>query len=94
MIDLVLLVAVAVLLVNAAAGILRALVGPSAADRLLAIQLLATTGIAVLLLLAEATHQPAARLVALVLAILAAAAALAFVRRLWWRLGPGEEGGP
>ncbi|HET6521320.1 MAG TPA: monovalent cation/H+ antiporter complex subunit F [Geminicoccaceae bacterium] len=68
------------LLLNVAAGLVRVLRGPTPVDRMLAAQLLGTTGVALLLLLAEATGQPAARDVALVLALLAAVAAVAFVR--------------
>lgn len=86
--------ALALLLLNGAVGMVRILTGPSAADRLLAIQLLATVGIGTLLLLGEAMDQPAARDVALVLAVLASVATLAFVRRLWWRLMPEEREEP
>lgn len=68
------------LLLNVAAGLIRVLRGPTPVDRMLAAQLLGTAGVAVLLLLAEALGEPAARDVALVLALLAAIAAVAFVR--------------
>ena len=69
-----------ILLLTVVAGLVRILLGPTPADRMLAAQLIGTSGIAVLLLLAEATGQPAARDVALILALLAALATVAFVR--------------
>jgi len=50
---------------------------------MLAAQLFGTTAVAVLLLLAQATENPALRDVALVFALLAAVTAVAFVRRVW-----------
>jgi multicomponent Na+:H+ antiporter subunit F len=73
------------LMLNVAAGLLRILRGPTAADRMLAAQLFGTTGVAILLLLAEAQGQPALRDVALVFALLAALATVAFVKRVWYR---------
>ncbi|MGB5398161.1 MAG: monovalent cation/H+ antiporter complex subunit F [Gammaproteobacteria bacterium] len=71
------------LLVNLVAGMWRVLRGPSTADRMLATQLFGTTAVAILLLLAQATANPALRDVALVFALLAAVTAVAFVRRAW-----------
>ena len=65
-----------------ALGLVRILRGPSAADRMMAAQLLGTGGIAVLLLLAAATGVSAAIDVALTLALLAAFASVAFVTGL------------
>jgi multicomponent Na+:H+ antiporter subunit F len=62
-------------------GLVRALLGPSLQDRMLAVQLLGTGGVALLLLLAPALGQPALQDVALVLALLAALAAAAMTRR-------------
>jgi multicomponent Na+:H+ antiporter subunit F len=70
----------AFILLTVAAGLVRILQGPTAADRMMAAQLLGTGGIAVVLLLAAATERPAAVDVALVLALLAAFAAVAFVK--------------
>lgn len=72
------------LLFNIAAGLVRILRGPTPADRMLAAQLFGTTGVAILLLLAEAQQQPALRDVALVFALLAALATVAFVKRTWY----------
>lgn len=78
------------LLLNLAAGMVRILKGPTAADRILVAQLVGTTGIAIVLLLGAASGQPAALDVALILALLASLTVLAFVRRLWWRLPEHE----
>ncbi len=71
------------LLLTLAAGIWRALRGPTAADRMLAVQLFGTTSVAILLLLAQALRNSALRDVAMVFALLAAVTAVAFVRRAW-----------
>ena len=71
------------LLLNLCAGIWRILRGPTTADRMLAAQLFGTTVVAVLLLLAQASGNPALRDVALVFALLAAVTAVAFVQRAW-----------
>ena len=75
------------LLLTLGAGVWRALSGPTAADRMLAIQLFGTTAVATLLLLAQGLGTAALRDVALVIALLAAVTAVAFVRRAW----PGGE---
>jgi multicomponent Na+:H+ antiporter subunit F len=75
------------LLVNLAAGLWRVMRGPTAADRMLAAQLFGTTAVAVLLLLAEGMGTAALRDIALVFALLAAVAAVAFVQRVWSRGG-------
>ena len=70
-----------VLLVSLFVGLVRVTVGPTPADRMLAAQLMGTTGVGVLLLLAQALSHPALRDVALVFALLSAVAAVAFVQR-------------
>jgi multicomponent Na+:H+ antiporter subunit F len=70
----------AFLLLNIAAGLVRVLRGPTSADRMLAAQLFGTAGVALMLLLAEAQAAAALRDVALVFALLAALATVAFVR--------------
>lgn len=57
--------------------------GPTQADRMLAALLFGTTGVAVLLLLAEAGDTTALLDVALVFALLAAIAGAAFAERAW-----------
>lgn len=75
------------LLLNLAAGMWRVVRGPTAADRMLAAQLFGTTAVAVLLLLAEGMTDASLRDIALVFALLAAVAAVAFVQRVWSRGG-------
>jgi multicomponent Na+:H+ antiporter subunit F len=70
------------LLLMIVAGLVRVLRGPTAADRMLATQLFGTTGVAILLLLGQAFAVPALWDAALVFALLAAVAAVAFVRRV------------
>lgn len=72
-----------VLLLSVMAGMIRILRGPTPADRMLAAQLFGTTGVAIVLLLSHGLNLPALYDVALVLALLAAVAILAFVRRAW-----------
>jgi len=71
------------LLLTLVAGLWRVLRGPTAADRMLAAQLFGTTAVACVLLLAQVYQRPSLRDVALVFALLAAVAAVAFVRRAW-----------
>lgn len=79
-----------ILLLSVAVGLLRIWRGPGFGDRMLAAQLLGTTGVAILVLLADPLGMPALRDVALVLAVLALLAVLAFVARLW---DPDEQAG-
>ena len=74
-----LLTAACFILVMVALGLWRVLRGPAAADRMMAAQLLGTGGIAALLLCGAAAGQPLLIDVALILALLAAFAGLAFV---------------
>lgn len=62
-------------------GLVRVLRGPSAADRLMAAQLLGTTGVGLLLLLAPVLGSAALIDVALVLALLAVVAVAALTGR-------------
>jgi multicomponent Na+:H+ antiporter subunit F len=62
-------------------GLIRVLRGPSAADRLMAAQLLGTTGVGLLLLLAPVLGNVALIDVALVLALLAVVAVAALTGR-------------
>ncbi len=78
------------LVLNVAAGLVRIVVGPSPADRMLAAQLFGTTGVAVLLVLADATETPALRDAALVFVLLAVVLSVAFVKRGWVR-APGDR---
>lgn len=75
-----LLAAAGFVLATVALGLVRILRGPSDADRIMAAQLLGTGGIAVLLLLGQVMSVPAVVDVALILALLAAFASVAFVK--------------
>lgn len=79
----------AVLLLTLAGALWRVAQGPHAADRMMGAQLIGTGGVAVLLLLAAAESRWAIVDVALVLALLAAFAAVAFVKAIS-REGRGE----
>jgi multicomponent Na+:H+ antiporter subunit F len=81
------------LLVTLALGLIRIWRGPTVADRMLAAQLFGTTGVGLLLVLAELQRMPALRDVALVLALLAVMAVLAFVARVWRGDLDEESGG-
>lgn len=81
------LVVVFFLVATIAAGLVRVIRGPTTADRMLAVQLLGTTGVAVLLLLADSWRNPGLIDVALVFALLAPVAVVALVRRLWMPKG-------
>lgn len=72
-----------VLLLTVAAGLVRVMRGPTPADRMLAAQLLGTTGIGILLLLSQATGIAGLRDIAMTLALLTVLATIAFVKRGW-----------
>ena len=74
------LAAAALLLASVAAGLWRVWRGPRAADRMMAAQLVGTGGVGVILLLAAAGPRWVMLDAALVLALLAAFAAVAFVK--------------
>lgn len=77
------------LLLNLLAGMARVLRGPTLQDRMLAVQLFGTAGVAILLILAESLDSTALRDVALVFALLGGVAVVAFVRRA---AGPDRDG--
>jgi len=64
-----------------ALGLVRAVIGPSTGDRLLALQLLGSGGVGILLLLSAPLGLPALVDVALVLALLAVVMAAAYAAR-------------
>lgn len=76
-----LFILVVVLLASLLVGLVRVMLGPTPSDRMLAVQLIGTTGVGMLVLLAQAKAMPALLDVALVLALLASVASVAFVRR-------------
>lgn len=75
------------LLLNLGIGLVRVQRGPTQSDRMVAAMLFGTTGVAILVLLAEVTGQGALLDVALVFSLLAAINTIAFVREGWGRLG-------
>jgi multicomponent Na+:H+ antiporter subunit F len=79
------------LLLNLLVALLRLARGPTPADRLLAALLFGTTGVAILMLLADAMAEPALVDVALVFALLAAISGAAFARRAWREETPDHE---
>lgn len=68
-----------VLLLSLVAGLARVMRGPSPADRMLAAQLFGTTAVALVMLMSHVLAMPRLLDVALVLSVLAAVAAVAFV---------------
>ena len=74
-----LIIAAALILLTVAAGLARVLRGPRGVDRMMAVQLLGTGGIAALLLAASATGVAGVENVALGRALLASCASVAFV---------------
>ena len=73
--------AVGFILAMLALGLVSILRGPGDADRVMAMQLIGTGGIAALLLLGTVAGVPAALDVALTLALLATFASIAFVKK-------------
>jgi multicomponent Na+:H+ antiporter subunit F len=73
-------IAAGLVLAMTALGLVRILSGPSNADRMAAAQLIGTCGVAILLLVATASKLQPIVDVALLLALLAAFASVAFVR--------------
>ncbi len=70
-----------VLMASIAIGLVRVAIGPTPSDRMMAAQLMGTSGIGVTLLLAPVIAAPALIDVALIFALLAAVAVTAFTRR-------------
>jgi multicomponent Na+:H+ antiporter subunit F len=68
------------LLLTLLGGLVRILRGPTPGDRMLAAQLFGTTGVAILLVLAQALDRPALRDVALAFVLLAVVNAAMFVQ--------------
>ena len=72
-----------VLLLNAGIGLWRVLKGPTAADRMLVVELFATSSLSIVLLLGVLTDNDALLDVALLFALLAAMAIANFATRAW-----------
>ncbi len=83
-----------ILLPAIAAGMFRILKGPTAADRMMTAQLFGTCGVAILLLLSAGMGNPVLLDIALVFALLAALAAMTFVRRTWHSPNQKKYGNP
>jgi multicomponent Na+:H+ antiporter subunit F len=77
-----------IVLATVALGLFRIFCGPAEGDRMMAVQLLGSGGVAVLLLMAVATATPSMVDVALIVALLATFASIAFVRGA---AAPGTE---
>ncbi|MGQ9371527.1 monovalent cation/H+ antiporter complex subunit F [Azospirillum sp. ST 5-10] len=88
------LVIAAVLLANAAAGLVLVGRGRTVADRLIVVNLMGTTSVIAILLVGTAAGMAAADDVALVAAMLAPFSSLTFARRLWWRSPAPAAGRP
>lgn len=80
------------LVLNILAGLWRVAKGPDQADRMVASQLFGTTGVACLLLLAQALESTYIRNTALIFALLTVMAVLAFVRNASY--GLKQDGKP
>lgn len=78
--DILLIVAL-LLMVGITVGLIRVAIGPTPSDRMMAAQLMGTSGIGVILLLAPVLEVPALVDVALIFSLLAAVAVTAFTRR-------------
>lgn len=79
---------VLLLMLNILVGLMRVLRGPTAADRMLAAEMFASSAIAITLLLAVVTRREALVDVALVFALLSALAVVTFVNRAWSTSAP------
>lgn len=76
-----LLFQIVLLLFSLVMGLARVIRGPTPFDRMLAAQLIGTTGVGVLILFSRVLSQPALIDVALVFALLAAVSAVTFVQK-------------
>ncbi|WP_027469797.1 monovalent cation/H+ antiporter complex subunit F [Deefgea rivuli] len=83
--------AACLVLLFTALSLLRLLRRPSDLDRILSAQLIGTGGVAILLLIGAASDEPAAIDVALTFALLAALAAIAFVKAAASSEKPSED---
>ena len=72
------------LLLTVILGIVRIIFGPTVADRMMAAQLFGTSGMAILLVLAQGMDMPELIDIALTFSLLAALATMTFVRRVWY----------
>ncbi|WP_019022064.1 MULTISPECIES: monovalent cation/H+ antiporter complex subunit F [unclassified Thioalkalivibrio] len=84
---------VILLMLNIVVGLMRVLRGPTAADRMLAAEMFATSAIAIALLMAVLTQREALVDLALVFALLSALAVVTFVNRAWSGRARSSDGG-
>jgi len=77
------------LLLNIVVGMVRILRGPTAADRMLAAEMFATSAVVIVLLMAVVSDNLALVDVALIFALLAALASVTFVSRAWSAMAGG-----
>jgi len=80
------------LLLNIVVGMVRILRGPTAADRMLAAEMFATSAVVIVLLMAVVSDNLALVDVALIFALLAALASVTFVSRAWSAMAGGGAG--
>lgn len=83
-----------ILLAAMAVGMIRIVIGPTAADRMMTAQLFGTCGVAILLLFAHGFARAVLLDIALVFALLATLATMTFVRRTWHTCGTRNDGNP
>lgn len=83
--------AAGVILINVAISLIRIIKGPTRADRMMGAQLIGTGGVAMLVLLSLVHDQSGVLDVALLLALLAALAAVGFVKSLGQDSGHDPE---
>ncbi|OOG22707.1 multiple resistance and pH regulation protein F [Thioalkalivibrio denitrificans] len=79
------------LMVNILVGLARVLKGPTAADRMLAAEMFATSAVVILLLLATVSGEESLVDVALVFALLSAVTVVTFVSRFWIAGDSGKD---
>lgn len=79
------------LLLTVVMGMIRIFSGPTEADRMMAAQLFGTSGLAILLVLAQGMDMPELIDIALTFSLLATMVAMTFVRRAWYEEEKGDD---
>lgn len=72
-------------------GVVRIVRGPTPADRLMAAQLFASTGVAILLMQSVLQQSPSLQNIALFISLLATVTTIAFVRLVWLPTDRGSD---
>lgn len=85
---------ICMLLLSIIVGLFRVFLGPTRADRMLAVQLCGTASVAIILLLAFIRQDFSLFDLALVIAVLAAMSTIGFVRLTWYNTDVYQDGGP